>query len=245
MMKKVRNRTLTPVIPSFSCVLSVLLLALCPASSASDINKLRDSGDLGQYAPLLRKLNPSFDKSSTSISIDGKMINIPRNYLVDIDVENGEILSVDLRAFLPDFTGISDETIGCFNIQRECFQMIVIGVSRSERVSTQEHFNNLQKMGYAQASSLFGLQIFRDKNFDIDESREEYLVEFRENIAKLLIRCGKSENRYSICVVQKGVTDRLCFIYLFSREHLKDWNNINVGVIRLLGSFGLKMESNR
>jgi hypothetical protein len=203
-------------------------------------------GAVGRYH--LPIPTPSTDTSPQTFVMNGQTYVIPRNYIEGLSKDNdGDPNDISIRAVLPDFIGLTDETIRCgVGYQDPCSaRVVVIDLSRGIfPTSGSQQLSNSKKISHPdEIKGPCGLRYYESLG-----STERGGVVFQfffiqlPNIADIsFLRCAKPGSAFAQrCNSRENIGDGNSFYYNFDRSKLCEWGVVRSKSLDLIRSFKLE-----
>jgi hypothetical protein len=201
-------------------------------------------GAVGRYN--LPIPTPSTDTSPQTLVMNGQTYVIPRNYIVSLTRnDDGTAAAISMRAALPDFSGLTRETIRCgVGYGDPCSaEVVVIGLTSGPFLTSgSEQLQNIKPVSHPdQREGPCGLQYYESRG-STDKGGVVHQFFFftklpdRPDIS--VLRCPRpGSSGASRCNSYDDAGDGDSFYYNFHRSKLCEWSSIRSRIARLITSF--------
>jgi len=188
---------------------------------------------------------PSTDTSPRTFFMNGQTYIVPRNYVESLSKnDDGTVSVISIRALLPDFTGLTKDTIRCgLNYSDPCSsRVVVIDLAQGPfPTSGVQQLSNAK--GISHPDEREGPCGF--KYYESFGSAEKGGVVFQFFFARLadtsdlsFLRCAKPGSAFAKrCNARDNVGDGNSFYYNFDRGKLCEWSAIRSSSLSLINSF--------
>jgi hypothetical protein len=189
-------------------------------------------GAVGRYQ--LPIPTPSTDTSPQTFVMNGQTYVIPRNYIEGISkADDGQTNVISIRAVLPDFTGLTKETIRCgVGYQDPCSSRVVVVDLARGIFPTSGYQQLLNAKGISRPNEREGPCGL--KYYESLSSTQKggvvfqfFFTELSERSDILFLRCAKPGSAFAQrCNSRENVGDGNSFYYNFDRSKLCSWSEI-------------------
>ena len=200
-------------------------------------------GAVGRYQ--LPIPTPSTDTSPQTFVMNGQTYVIPRNYIVSLAKDDdGTAAAISMRAVLPDFSGLTKETMRCGVGYRDpcSAEVVVIGLTSGPFLTSgSQQLRNIKPISHPdQREGPCSLQYY-ESHGSTDQGGTVFQFFFTKmpNQSDIsVLRCPKpGSSGASRCNSYDDVGDGNSFYYNFERNKLCQWGPIRSKSLALIRSF--------
>jgi hypothetical protein len=188
---------------------------------------------------------PSADTSPRTFVMNGQTYVIPRNHIVSFSKnDDGTAGAISMRAVLPNFDGLTNDTIRCgVGYQDPCSsKVVVIGLTSGPfPTSGSQQLSNAKGISHPEErDGPCGLRYYEglgstDKGGVVFRS---YFTRFPDEPDISFLSCAKEGSAFAPrCDGHDNVGDGNAFYYTFDRNKLCDWGSIRKKIFELIKSF--------
>jgi len=188
---------------------------------------------------------PSTETLPQTFVMNGQKYVIPRNYVVSLGKnDDGTPGSISMRAVLPDFGGLTKETMRCgIGYRDPCSsKVVVIGLTSGPfPTSGSQQLSNAKGISHPEErDGPCGLRYYEglgstDKGGVVFRS---YFTRFPDEPEISFLSCAKEGSAFAPrCDGHDNVGDGNAFYYTFDRSELCNWRSIRKKSLELIESF--------
>src|ERR1043166_1981225 len=177
---------------------------------------------------------PSADTSPQTFVVNGQTNVIPRNYIEGASInDDGTAAAISLRAVLPDFGGLTKETIRCgIGYQDPCSaEVVVIDLTSGPFLTNgPQQLQNIKPISHPdQREGPCGLQYYESHGSTDDGGivHQFFFTKLLNQPDISVLRCSKPGSLMAPrCNAHDDVGDRNSVYYNFDRGRLCEWGAI-------------------